>query len=333
MSRKKTVVVMTCQDDPHVDFVLRQFATQGQRALFINPRRTIGVGEFTFNLTGSGCSGVLKSDTDSVPLEEIRSVWWRRPKASEQVYPAAITETELKYAKGEIKFALNGLWQALDCYWMSRPDLLQAASMKVDQLTKAAQFGLTVPKTLVTTNIGELRRFYEECRGAVIFKSLSTPLLGRTMEDSVSKLIFLKTTRLTAEMVEAHAETLFAAPCLFQEYVEKDVELRVTIIGEEIFAAEIDSQSNPLTAVDWRDYSVPMRMTKGSLPPDVAAKCLRFVKHYGLNFSAIDMIRRPDGEHVFIENNPNGQWLFVEHMVPEFKMTEALIACLVRGGS
>ncbi|MEJ2669125.1 MAG: MvdD family ATP-grasp ribosomal peptide maturase, partial [Gammaproteobacteria bacterium] len=33
----------------------------------------------------------------------------------------------------------------------------------------------------------------------------------------------------------------------------------------------------------------------------------------GLNFGCIDMILTPDDEFVFLEVNPNGQWLWVEH--------------------
>jgi hypothetical protein len=36
---------------------------------------------------------------------------------------------------------------------------------------------------------------------------------------------------------------------------------------------------------------------------------------------------------VFVENNPNGQFIFVEHELPELALTDALAACLVRGAS
>ena len=34
-----------------------------------------------------------------------------------------------------------------------------------------------------------------------------------------------------------------------------------------------------------------------------------------LNFAAIDLIETPDGEHVFLEVNPNGQWLWLDDML------------------
>ena len=121
------------------------------------------------------------------------------------------------------------------------------------------------------------------------------------------------------------------APCLFQEYVPKKLELRVTVIGDEIFAAEIHSQEHAETSVDWRNFDVDIPFRAVSLPPLVTERVLDFVKSYGLNFSAIDMIVTPDDRYVFIENNPNGQFIFVEDRVPELGMTDALAACLIRG--
>jgi hypothetical protein len=63
----------------------------------------------------------------------------------------------------------------------------------------------------------------------------------------------------------------------------------------------------------------------------VTESCLALVSGYGLNFSAMDIIVTPDDRYVFLENNPNGQFIFVEHKVPELGMTDALAACLIRG--
>ena len=69
-----------------------------------------------------------------------------------------------------------------------------------------------------------------------------------------------------------------------------------------------------------------------SLSQQVAPAVVQvLVSGYGLNFSAMDLIVTPDDRYVFLENNPNGQFIFVEEMVPELAMTDALAACLIRG--
>jgi glutathione synthase/RimK-type ligase-like ATP-grasp enzyme len=123
------------------------------------------------------------------------------------------------------------------------------------------------------------------------------------------------------------------APCQFQEYIQKQSELRVTVIGDDVFAAEIHSQAHEKTSIDWRHYDVQIPYCKATLPSDMIERCLALTRSYNLNFSAMDLVLTPDGRYVFLENNPNGQFIFVENLVPELKMTAALAACLIRGAN
>jgi D-alanine-D-alanine ligase-like ATP-grasp enzyme len=38
----------------------------------------------------------------------------------------------------------------------------------------------------------------------------------------------------------------------------------------------------------------------------------RLMRSFGINFASIDMIVTPEGEFVFLDLNPNGQWLWLE---------------------
>jgi glutathione synthase/RimK-type ligase-like ATP-grasp enzyme len=175
----------------------------------------------------------------------------------------------------------------------------------------------------------------------MIFKVLSDPFLGapkmaeKHPNQPLPESRETKTTLITEAELE-QLESVRLVPCLFQEYVPKYRELRVTIIGDELFAAEIDSQARESTSVDWRQwndggFAIPYRKT--TLPVEIAERCMALVRSYQLNFSAMDLILTPDGRYVFIENNPNGQFIWVEQLVPELKMTEALASCLIRGAN
>lgn len=101
---------------------------------------------------------------------------------------------------------------------------------------------------------------------------------------------------------------------IFQEYVKKAYEVRVTVIGKDVFAAKIDSQSEESAKVDWRE-AVALGVVKVEpykLPCFLENQCLSLIQFYGLKFGAIDIIRQSDGEYVFLELNCNGQWLWVE---------------------
>lgn len=63
------------------------------------------------------------------------------------------------------------------------------------------------------------------------------------------------------------------------------------------------------------------------LPAGIAAKCLRLTQLLGLEFGAIDLIRRPDGEYVFLEINGNGQFQWAEDL-SGVKISDALVRLL-----
>jgi hypothetical protein len=92
-------------------------------------------------------------------------------------------------------------------------------------------------------------------------------------------------------------------------------------------------QEDERTRLDWRHYEAPIPYKKGSLPSEIADKCFALMKSYRLNYSAMDLILTPEGEYVFIENNPAGQCFFIQEHIPEFKMVEAVTSYLLRGNA
>jgi glutathione synthase/RimK-type ligase-like ATP-grasp enzyme len=212
------------------------------------------------------------------------------------------------------------------------------ASGRLIQLQRAAQLGLEVPRTLITSDPEAVRTFYDQCGGQIVFKVMSDPFLGapklaQKYPEGLPEKPFITTTTLITASELAQLNSVRLVPCLFQEYIPKRLELRVTVIGDEIFAAEIHSQEHEQTRIDWRNNTVDIPYRKATLPQEIADRCLRLVKSYGLNFSALDLILTLDGRYVFLESNPNGQFIFIEKLVPELRMTEALASCLIRGAN
>ena len=140
------------------------------------------------------------------------------------------------------------------------------------------------------------------------------------------------TTVITEEHME-HIDGVKEIPCYFQSYTDKAFELRVTVIGDKVFAAKIDSQKDARTAVDYRDFSAEIQYEAFKLPQHIEQYCRDFVHSYQLQYGAIDIIVTPQNDYVFLENNPAGQFWFVEQLVPELTMLEALADRLVEGNS
>ena len=101
------------------------------------------------------------------------------------------------------------------------------------------------------------------------------------------------------------------APVIIHEYVPADVDLRVTVVGSEVFPAAIHSQDSAYP-VDFRMDMANTRIEADELPADVSERLLELMARLGIVYGAIDLRRTPDGRHVFLEVNPAGQWLFVE---------------------
>jgi glutathione synthase/RimK-type ligase-like ATP-grasp enzyme len=333
---KDQIVIVTQTADPHADDVIIALERKGHEPVRINtdeiPRSArlsmAWGGDRPFEAT----IDVLSSGR-TMTAGTVGSVWWRRPAFFG--LPADLSPQETEFATGEIDHALRSIWASLDCYWISEPERIRQASWKGEQLLRARRLGFDIPRTLVTTDPDEARGFFYDCRKRMIFKVMTDPSLGALSlsrrDPEVQVDPYAAATTVVTEAELDMLDSVRIAPCLFQEYVPKKVELRVTVIGGELFAAEIHSQEREETSIDWRNDITETPFRAVTLPPPVAERCLAFVSGYGLNFSAMDLIVTPDDRYVFLENNPNGQFIFVEHLVPELAMTDALAACLIRG--
>jgi glutathione synthase/RimK-type ligase-like ATP-grasp enzyme len=336
---KDQIVIVTQTDDPHSDDVIITLQQMGQDPIRVNTDEIPG--DTRISLAWGNNEQPFDAIIDVLSSGRVmnsgsvRSVWWRRPGLFG--LPDDLSLREREFAADEINHALRSLWACLDCYWISEPEHIRQASWKGEQLLRARRLGFEVPRTLVTTDPEEARKFFYACGGQMVFKVMTDPFLGavavsRKYPDEEIEPYETVTTLVTEADLDM-LDSVRAAPCLFQEYVPKKFELRVTVIGDQLFAAEIHSQEDERTSVDWRNYDVDIPYRAASLPPQVAQRCMDMVKSYGLNFSAIDIIVTPDDRFVFVENNPNGQFIFVENKLPELAMTEALAACLVRGAN
>ena len=133
------------------------------------------------------------------------------------------------------------------------------------------------------------------------------------MQDNTSWACFAK--KVSINDLEKYKSSVKLAPVFLQEYIEKESELRVTIIGKKIFTAKIESQNNKDSIEDFRAVSSYDLVHKEfQLPEKIENKLLAFNEFYNLEFSTFDIIVTPNQEFVFLECNPNGQWLWIEDL-------------------
>ncbi len=211
--------------------------------------------------------------------------------------------------------ALYGLWHALDAFWVNDPGRDHVAHRKAFQLRVAQDVGLEIPDTLISNCPSAVQEFVgTKGIGRVIYKAFSA-----TEQE-------WRETRLLRDDELGLIDNVRYAPVIFQEYIEAEADLRITVVGDQIFAAAIHSQETAYK-VDFRIDITSARIEPARLPPDIE-ECLRhLMRRLGLVYGAIDMRRTPEGRHVFLEINPAGQWLFVEQHT-EQPVTAALAQLL-----
>jgi glutathione synthase/RimK-type ligase-like ATP-grasp enzyme len=257
-------------------------------------------------------------------LEEVRSIWYRRP-SKRYAFPPGLSEAGYEYAKAEAQKGFGGLLHGLSTRWVSHPDAIGAAAWKPQQLAYARQVGLRIPKTLITNDAQAAFQFFEECRGEMIYKPFTQgvprPRRGESWEGAVY------TTKLTRALLVEHAPDIALTAHLFQEAVPKAFELRITVIGTRVFAAEIHSQHSDQAKVDFRLGYPDLIYGVHQLPPAIEHGCLALVQRFRLRFAAIDMIVTPHGDYIFLEVNGNGQWGWIEQQTG-LPLTEALVDLL-----
>lgn len=253
-------------------------------------------------------------DGRMVDLSRCRSAWWRRPLAF-TVDPAVTDPGTSAWAYNECHEAVSGLWSALDATWVSPPQATEAAMMKSWQLRVAAAMGLEIPRTLITNSPREARAFVDAIGvDRTVYKAFSATV------DNWRETRVLRAGEL--ELIDA----VRYAPVIFQEFVPAAVDLRVTLIGDEVYPAAIHSQDLEYT-VDFRMHLDVVRMEPTTLPGPVVAALYRLLDRMGLRYGAVDMRRTPDGRYVFLEINPAGQWIFIEEKTGQ-PMTDAMARLL-----
>jgi glutathione synthase/RimK-type ligase-like ATP-grasp enzyme len=192
--------------------------------------------------------------------------------------------------------------------WLNSPVAILEAENKPKQLALACKLGFEVPETIITNKASTARKFVGD--GRSIAKPLATALIEA---DGREQIIF--TSHIEASHLDSDA-SIEAAPIIFQRQIIKQCDLRVTVVGSKVFAAEIHSQDHEETIVDWRKGSRPDLPHKiHGLPTSVAEKCVSLTRQFGLGFSAIDLVLDKLGNYWFLEINPNGQWAWIENRV------------------
>ncbi len=291
--KKRKILIISEQNDPHVERVLS----------FINQKK-YHVDVFGVNdLENDGYVDTLSEmtgeffDTDKRHHRVYDICWWRKPIfiTPSQKYLKNINLSNIA-KKEKINFLEGIILNMSIKSWVNHKSDMKKASNKIHQLSLIR---MNIPRTVITNKKEVIKKIFED---KFIMKTLQSQSLG--LEDGV-----LKTTLTNINDIDKI--DLNFMPVICQEFIDKICDIRVTIVGNKIFAAKIFSHSEK-SKIDFRtDYS-SLTYEKCKLSKDIEDELLRLNKYYNLNYSAIDLIQDKNGEIYFLELNPNGQYLWIE---------------------
>jgi glutathione synthase/RimK-type ligase-like ATP-grasp enzyme len=307
------VLILTNAADKTSALVENDLKTLGVNYVRLNTKSFGSDSSIAFNLVDSTPGFVIIKDGNQISGDDIHSIWYRRPVAPEVAHlhqDFAVAQ----FVRAELESALYGVLFSLRCKWISHPSSIRLASHKIAQLNAATRLGFDVPKTIVSMNPDDIRQFYKALRSEgkrTVAKLVSK---GPPHATAPEHQYCVYTSVLSDADLESSV-ALSVCPATYQEYVDKKYELRVTVVGEKVFACEIHSQATEKTSVDWRRYDLPNTPhVPHRLEPLIEERCIALTKYFGLRFSAIDLILTPDNRLVFLELNPNGQWGWIQEL-------------------
>lgn len=227
---------------------------------------------------------------------ELRSIWFRQPVFLRNVPPEKLTPIE-QLTRSQWTAFVRALSVFRHASWMNHPQQTYLAESKPYQLALAVECGFQVPETLVGNDAASIRSRFP---GSLIVKSLDTVLL----RDGEDCLFTYSTMAHSSVLVDSNTA---GAPLLAQRLLDPKTDLRVTIVGKQIFAVRILVDKKGVSG-DWRTVPRDRLIYEDvELSTSLEGACRAFVDHLGLNFAAIDLVETPEGVF-FIEVNPTGEW-------------------------
>jgi hypothetical protein len=169
------------------------------------------------------------------------------------------------------------------------------------QLRQARRLGVRTPRTVLTTDVAAAARQIASPRVIVKVPDF------RLVEPDPGRWAPHLPVVLDAEAAPGY-RTPPGRPVVLQEYVEHADELRVFLLHGTLCAFRIGKRT---PAALWTDPA-GVTVTRVDCPPAAAAAVRTLANGWGLRYAAFDLLVTYDSEVVFLEANPDGDWLFFE---------------------
>jgi glutathione synthase/RimK-type ligase-like ATP-grasp enzyme len=306
------ILVFGVLDDTETAFVCSRLLSQRLEFSLLDTRLPAREFGLTWTMENGRLEGSLRVGSRRADLRDTRAVYFRPrggapPTTAPE--PGAASPHAIWMENSSTLVAFANVAPSLV---VNRPAAAHSNGSKPYQQQLIARHGFRVPRTVVTSMPTEARRFYDECRGRVVYKSISA-------QRSIVR-------RVSAADLE-RLEQIRACPTQFQEYIP-GVDVRVHTIGDRVFATEIMTEAMDYRYANREGAGREMRAV--DLPDEISERCLRLTRALGLVIGGVDLRRSPDGQYYCFEVNPSPGFTFYQAHTGQ-RIGDALVDLLSQG--
>ena len=298
------VLLFTNKDDITTDFIVQELCRQNISFYRFNTEELSKSVQIVLDFKKGVYLLIDKYENKEYILTDFTDIYYRRPELPSYENPE-LTPGEKSFLQIEIYYTLEGVYRILaKKHWFNNVYAIRNAENKIYQLLLAKEVGLTIPETLISNQYDSIEKFL--AYGSHIIKPVHN---ARILDNIKPRIVY--TSEITKPITRNEAEFNIN---YMQNMIDKSYDVRATFVGEKCYAVSINSQKMEETRVDWRNGEHILEHNPIELPAEIHNKCLSLMKKMELNFSAIDFALDMQGNYVFLEINPNGQWAWIEHL-------------------
>lgn len=286
------VLILSSRVDFSTDLVCYRLEQKRVKYLRLNRDQFSGY-QIIYDLVNASLKVAIEDSEYNINAKSLKSIYFRAPVYLRNGRPMSVDE---QLSREQWNAFLRNMVVFDRVKWVNNPVSTYRAENKMLQLQTAAKLGINIPETFV----GNCVPNHVRKDSNYIVKSLDTALLydGQTELFAYTNIVSGK------ELLEAEIST---APVIIQELLEDKIDLRVTVVGNQVFPARILSQGKGIYG-DWRrNKKEDLQYIPTELPEELKTKLVRFVRKMDLCFAGIDLAIS-SGKYYFIESNPTGEW-------------------------
>lgn len=290
------IVIVTATNDLHALVIQDELRKVGVYQCHIIECDRIAQREaLTYGVAYDVEEEIVTSEGRKIALSDASVLWLRRTRSNQILSLPVDDDSAHEIIDNDCRGGLTGfLVSHFKGKWISTPEATHRSADKIFQLDVAHKCGLRVPRTLVSQSRERVVDFFEACDGKIIVKTL----VGAPSP-------FLQTVRLSDPRAIDEA-SYAAAPAIFQEYIEGTDHLRLNCFGNASYAALIRTDD-----IDWRgNLNVPIESYE--VPPALHRSVRDVLDALELEMGIVDLKLTAAGEPVWLEVNPQGQFVFLD---------------------